>query len=432
MNGDSTAHRGATGQGGDGSERPEGTDDRLMEDFDGPLAEGDRPYVVCVRFEDPAATAAEKARVIDELLNGLDVRSVAPRPEEVVANDASVDLAFVDTVSPAAVRNALRERDDVAAVSVRELDPADLDVQVGVDDDGDDPAVEFERIRQQHDRGEEPDGGFDFVDPTECSFAADELGFDEVLERATDGAGVEGQPTPTPEDATADGRPTVVDAFLDELDGLDPGDERMETLREVLGTRETRRSTEVRVQHLQSRVDTLSAYADAMEEFIDGNGTARELLSETESAVDDLQERAAAMQTAIDEGETERASLDERLAAVEGSYASREAVTESVDEVREDVAAVEADQAAAVDRLESRISTLEDDLATSLDEMERRLDALEGNLSESICRLDRQLDGLETTIDDRLAGLEDEVATQRRWREEVSSAFAPADVEPAE
>lgn len=122
--------------------------------------------------------------------------------------------------------------------------------------------------------------------------------------------------------AIADGG--VVEALIAELESEEIPETRRETLREAL-TGSTR-STEARVDHLQSQVSELAAYADALEEFIDENGSGAELIAE-------FREELTALDEEVDE-------LRDDVADLESEVASLRADVEEVSGLREELAEV--------------------------------------------------------------------------------------------
>ncbi|WP_411966337.1 hypothetical protein [Haloferax sp. YSMS24] len=167
---------------------------------------------------------------------------------------------------------------------------------------------------------------------------------------------------------------SIVDALVTELSERDLSDDERAVLREALGPSE-RTSVDVRLRHVQNRVDDLSAYIEALESFLDENGTAEQVL-------DDLQSESEAM----------RDDIDDLEAAV---TASQEALTV----------------------VERQVQALEDRMVDEAT-FEERLDELDGKLvSES------ELEGELDELTDELAALRDDVETGKQWRSNLSQAI---------
>jgi len=78
----------------------------------------------------------------------------------------------------------------------------------------------------------------------------------------------------------------VAGALAEAIRQDEVSDEDMETLDEAFGG--ISGSTEVEIEHVQSRVSELEAYTDALEAFLDDNGPAQDLLAELEADVGSL------------------------------------------------------------------------------------------------------------------------------------------------
>jgi predicted nucleic acid-binding Zn-ribbon protein len=196
-------------------------------------------------------------------------------------------------------------------------------------------------------------------------------------------------------------------------------------------------STNVRIRHLQSRVEDLAAYTEALEEFIDENGTASQVLENVETFGDEIGELDAAvdaLESEIDDvrdSEDERQAIDdledgvqalredhsetsERVAALESEVGS---VSENLEATREELREVRADLE-GVQELESEIASIREELG-AVSDLEGRLDAIE-DLRTDIAAVRTEFDELEelvgantddlTALDDTLSNVEAELA----------------------
>jgi DNA repair exonuclease SbcCD ATPase subunit len=104
----------------------------------------------------------------------------------------------------------------------------------------------------------------------------------------------------------------VVTAFVERLrrDEVTPG--QRATIREELGI-ETPESVQVRLEHVQSEVADLSAYADALSAFLDEEGRPSARLDEIESELDRTNDRLDDIERRLDEAQRERSVLASRL-----------------------------------------------------------------------------------------------------------------------
>jgi peptidoglycan hydrolase CwlO-like protein len=171
-------------------------------------------------------------------------------------------------------------------------------------------------------------------------------------------------------------------------------DEDLETIQGALGG--VPQSTEVEIDHLQSRVSELEAYTDALEAFIDENGPAQEVLSEFEDDVEDLENELADVHADV-------ASVEESLADADED---REALWTEVEEVQSKAGAV-------------------DDLEESLERLRGDVDALDERLADTeedvlaLADVEDDIESLEDDLDD----VEETVEEIDEWRDQLSDVF---------
>jgi peptidoglycan hydrolase CwlO-like protein len=166
------------------------------------------------------------------------------------------------------------------------------------------------------------------------------------------------------------------------------------------------RSVDVRIARLQSSVADIEAYADALAEFIDGEGTAREILDGIDERVDAVESEVDALDDRLDAADDERETIasdvDRVDSAVDSASEAVDAVDERVDAVEDDVDAVEGDvrgvkadvravedEVASVDEavesVQSAVSMVEtdvDDLAADVEGVEGQADAVENAVDD--------------------------------------------------
>ena len=120
---------------------------------------------------------------------------------------------------------------------------------------------------------------------------------------------------------------------------------------------------EVRLTHLQSRISDLEAYTDALEDFIDEHGPARQL-------IEDMTDQLETIEAELDD-------LDDRTTANEGDIAALEDRTEEtetdIDSLDDDIA----DAQAAIDGTQESIEGLRDDIA-GINDWRMRISAVLG------------------------------------------------------
>jgi len=113
----------------------------------------------------------------------------------------------------------------------------------------------------------------------------------------------------TPVAAPDDG---LAAALASEIRAGDVDDDDLETLRSELDVG-VPRSVDVRIARLQSSVADIEAYADALAEFIDGEGTAREILDDLDEKVDAVESEMAAIDDRLASADADRNDLRERV-----------------------------------------------------------------------------------------------------------------------
>ncbi|MFP8957858.1 hypothetical protein ACLI4Y_14120 [Natrialbaceae archaeon A-CW3] len=144
----------------------------------------------------------------------------------------------------------------------------------------------------------------------------------------------------------------MLERLLVELETGDVHDEQRERLRNALGVADSR-SKAVRLTYLEGRVQEISAYADAMEAFIDDSGTAEELIAEAEAAqeaLEALEERHEMLEARLEDWQD---SLEERFDALESRIQERQTDLEQQQDTFDQ----------RVTTLESRLDALEADHA---------------------------------------------------------------------
>jgi polyhydroxyalkanoate synthesis regulator phasin len=270
-------------------------------------------------------------------------------------DESEVELAepTVEAVEEAADRDDL----DAAIPNVDAPDRADAIAQVIEDGegleleagDGDEPPLE-----------DDPDDGPASSDEIEAALdsiseedqSADATDLDDDLESAAvrveedaSAAAADG-PVATTAAPAADG---LVDALVAELEAGDVTDEQRETLAEALGYA-SEDSLDVRLRHVQSRMDEFAAYADALEEVIDEHGTA-------DAFMDEIDERVETVEEQVDGVEERFEEMAERLDDV----AKTAATDEETEALRDDVADLEADIAEVAGMRETLLQALSDE-----------------------------------------------------------------------
>jgi hypothetical protein len=199
----------------------------------------------------------------------------------------------------------------------------------------------------------------------------------EALDPSSGDAAVETESEPDAEPAPAEAAVpgSVAAALAAEIRDGTVDDDDLTVLREAFEAAEgddVPTSVDVRIGRLQSRIEDLLAYRDALADFLDENGTAEEVVGEVSEDLHDLSERVASLEDTVADADAERADLD----------AAVDAVADRVDTVADDL----------------------DDLSSTVETVRERLDAVE--------ELESDIEDIETELDDL-----------RSFRDRLSSAL---------
>jgi archaellum component FlaC len=165
-------------------------------------------------------------------------------------------------------------------------------------------------------------------------------------------------------------------------------------------------SVDARIQRLQTEVADMLAYTDALEEFLDENGTA-------EQTIEGFREEVESLQSELQEvGELARGH-EETLSEIDSTVDSVESTVQSlesdVDEVLGDVDAVWSD----VDEVEDTVDEVEE----TVEGVESDFDSLESQVDEI------DVEGIRNDIED----IESEIEGLEEWREQLSSVIGGGD-----
>ncbi|MFH5798672.1 AAA family ATPase [Haladaptatus sp. CMAA 1911] len=209
---------------------------------------------------------------------------------------------------------------------------------------------------------------------------------------------------------------------------------------------DTPESTNVRIRHLQSRVDDLAAYTEALEEFIDDNGTAKTLIDGFETEVESVRAELDEMDDEIENAKDESSRARARVADFETTVESLETGLESDIEALEDDMDELGELDSTLDGLESQLDDLEDLVATNTQEASALDDELEdlrddfetlgslegmiGEVSDDVSELSDSVAATETRMDEKvetlradIENIESELKEVNEWRDQLGSVF---------
>lgn len=232
-------------------------------------------------------------------------------------------------------------------------------------------------------------------------------------------AGSDGRDGPT----AAAGDDGIAAALADEIRSGDVDEADLTVLRSELDVG-IPRSVDVRIGRLQSSIADVEAYADALAEFIDEEGTAREILDGIDSRVDDVTADLEALNERVADGEGAREDLAADVDHVKDTVSE---VGDRVDDLDDDVETLyeETDDAiAGVERTDERIEGAEERL--------ERLDEEFDDVRDDFAEVDTRLTKIEDVIGDDIENIDAELAAitehleeLESFRNRVNEAFGP-------
>ena len=327
----------------------------------------------------------ETTQVVRDALSGEGTTDLSAPADTEEADDSTPEPLLDDEVTPRSTDDEVtpRSTDDDLSAAMRDRDESVDAVDAGSADGSE--ADDAEAPDEADD--DEPEA----VGSADAAAALDPRAGDETPDDDTP----EEQPTPATADdgtdataddgtdATADTGPaatpgSVASALAAEIREGSVDDDDLAVLREAFEG-EVPTSVDVRVSRLQSQVEDVLAYRDALADFLDENGTAEEVLGDVSEDLADLHDRVDDLDASLSAAADDRAAL-------------REDVTETADAVAE---------------TDERLEAVGDDL----DRIESRL-----------ARLDEGLSAVEDVEDD-IEEIRSELADLRSFRDRLSNAF---------
>ncbi|KTG30811.1 hypothetical protein [Haloferax profundi] len=405
----------------DGGIHPEDIDDILGEDRSQLVRDvlaGNRDPV----GDDGADDETEASAGVDDVPSDEDLAAAFENvDDEIEGDDTVVESAVdgtedeVDTVDADTDEADESEGEETADEAAVALGAADEDDAVILDDDVDEDG--------DGDAGDQLDASVD--DAEILGDDGEEEGTEELVAESTEDVEVESEHEPSGPRTLADDTSAAVTEYLDDPEELTSDDEAdtvdtegglvaaiaaeiregavddddLAVVREAVET-ETRRSTDVRIQRLQSQMEDLAAYSDALASFIDEEGTGQQLVAEFREEMQDFRADIDALDSMVDEAVESADDTASRLDAAEETLA---AVDERSERAQSKVERVDGRLDAHDGRLEDLSTGLEDhdnrlhDHHERLEDHDSRLDTASRNIDAGAARLDT----VEETLEER-------------------------------
>ena len=291
---------------------------------------------------------------------------------------------------------AVRGDDDAVtpvAASADDVDPdaADADPDAASADVEPEPASEDDAAPA--DAGTDPDADVDI--------GAEADGDVDAPEATGDGAEAAGP-------ATDDG---LAAALAAEIRAGDVSESDLETLRGELDGG-LPRSADVRIRRLQSQLADLDAYADAIKEFIDEEGTGAELVERLDAELDAVTAAVEELREEIDAAEADRETLSGDVEELSEDLTATDERVDDVDATAETAVAGVEELHERADGIAGRLDDAEGDLdgvADDVDDIDRRIDDVVADVDAVAADLD-ETDTDVSELGDEVAAVREDVA----------------------
>ncbi|WP_440990679.1 hypothetical protein [Haloarchaeobius baliensis] len=437
--------------GPDDDSASEGTDsEAIRRALAGGLEDSDTPSLYHLHVGTvPEATAEDGERVLRSLENAFYLLGSDPTPSDLRRGsfDRSIDLVVGARLEAATVRRAVAMLDPVSEVTltrvdetvVEELDPAALVMAAGDAGCGSDDAGErFASLASELDTGFS--GEFETTTPEAVSETTTlDMTWDEFsVEPGADDARVESGPGRGSPDRQRSDESRLLDELVAELQ-TGVSERQRTTLQRALGVG-PKPSVAVRLRYLSGRVSDLAAYADAIEEFIDEDGTAQQVLDDLDDRLESLEAEHAELSDQLDRVEGELGETEETVADLGDSLgAVEDAVTELEDSLADQHGRLEETRdaidaqgqkvesnAANIDENTDAIAEGERNIALNARDIRQNAAGVEEN-AEAIAETEAAVVELReeevTAMVERLDRLESAVEDNTEWRERMRSAL---------
>ena len=187
-------------------------------------------------------------------------------------------------------------------------------------------------------------------------------------------------------------------------------------------------ATDARIQHLQNEVSDLSAYTEALEEFLADNGTGdqmiedfRDRLASFENELDQIQSMAMENDEQMDSVQSEVSRVSGQVSDVEDTVTSMEGRVDNVEGTVDEVEGTVGNLDEQVDTLDSEVDSISGDVGEFEDDissLESEVQSLRGDLEDIDDRI-----GDVGYIDDQIQNIESEIEDLKQWREQLSSVI---------
>lgn len=371
-------------------------------------------------------------------------------PDDDVASDAEADDGDVgDEIADAEADDG--EDAGEAAVEPRELDADPTPAVVGSPDGPADDGIAA-AIGSNDPEGAEKADVADADDADETGADdADETGADDVQteyvdvedavsdEDAEDAAETGATDATDEDDGVSRAAPardgSLASALAAEIREGSVSDDDLELIRSELDSG-LPRSADVRIHRLQSQMNDLEAYSDALAEFIDEEGTGADVVDSLRGEMRSVSEELDALEASVENAADERSAVRSDVSRLRGDLGALDDRVEDAARELADVAETTDSNAASVDALRSshddvsgRLDGVESDVAEVSDRVETvaeeasEANAAVSELDDEVGDVREDIASLDGDIADARETLSEDVAEIRSDLEDLSTAM---------
>jgi predicted nucleic acid-binding Zn-ribbon protein len=192
----------------------------------------------------------------------------------------------------------------------------------------------------------------------------------------------------------------IVAAMADQLRNNQVTKEDVQILRKAFDlASENDGSSQARCEELQRDVTDVIAYTDALEQFLDENGTGDEMLEQFQTEIESFRSEVESFDSQLADVQSSTSQNDEEIGALASNVESMEGTVNSVE--------------STVDEVESEVG----DVESQVSDLESQLDDVQSDLEE----IKEQMS--ETDVETQIEEIDEEIKELNEWREQLSSVI---------
>jgi predicted nucleic acid-binding Zn-ribbon protein len=186
-------------------------------------------------------------------------------------------------------------------------------------------------------------------------------------------------------------------------------------------------TTAAKVDQIQDDIADLRAYTNALEEFLDENGTANEILDGFEQQVSSFESQLSNLQSSL---ESNSEQLESVTATVNGFDEDIQSLSNEIDSISEEINSV-TERVESVDEQVDSVTEEMESLSGDVDEVSSQVDTMDDDIAEfesSLDSVESEVEDLQENVTDedvtaRMEELEQEISDLQTWQEQIKETF---------